>query len=204
MPEYHKDVHEPLPSFTSKESFQVGSSSFTKNLHNSLFLTYSYFSTLANALLDLLPHFIRNVFFKLFLANLGKGCVIDYKVYMRYFKRISIGNNSAINRGCEFYPSHHLKKSIIIGNNVILSPNVKFYAASQDYKAPNMPDCADDIIVEDCCYICANSLILQGVTIGRNSVIGAGSVVTRSIPPNSVAVGVPCKVIKKRVPLKEV
>ncbi|MCH9631811.1 MAG: Galactoside O-acetyltransferase [Chlamydiae bacterium] len=198
MSKQYENLSESLSNLPFKERSVKGGLFNSKYLRNNLFLTYSYFSTLANGLLDVLPHFVRNVFFKLFLGRLGKDCLIDYKVYMRYFKRISIGSNSAINRGCEFYPSHHLKKNIIIGNNVVISPNVKFFAASQDYKESNMPDIGEDIIVEDNCYICAGSILLQGVKIGQNSVVGAGSVVTRSIPPNSVAVGVPCRVIKTR------
>ena len=198
MSKYYKNSSKAISSLSIKKKSLKDSVLISKYFQGNLFLTYSYFSTIANGLLDLLPHLVRNVFFKLFLNELGKGCIIDYKVYMRYFKRIAIGNNSVINRGCEFYPSHHLNKNIIIGNNVIISPNVKFFAASQDYKRPNMPDIGEDIIVEDNCYICAGSMLLQGVKIGQNSVIGAGSVVTRNIPPNSVAVGVPCRVIKTR------
>ena len=51
--------------------------------------------------------------------------------------------------------------------------------------------------IEDGVWIGGGAIILPGVTIGRNSVIGAGSVVTRSIPANSLAVGNPCKVIKQ-------
>jgi len=53
------------------------------------------------------------------------------------------------------------------------------------------------IIVGDGCWIGGGVIILPGVTIGRGSVIGAGSVVTKSIPANSLAVGNPCKVIRK-------
>ncbi len=198
MPKQFENTNESLPIFNHQDELLKRSFFGSKLFQNNLFLAYSYFSTLVNGLLDILPHFIRNVFYRLFLGNFGKGCLIDYKVYMRYFRRISLGKKSVINRGCEFYPSHHLKKNIVIGNNVVISPNVKFFAASQNYKEPNMPDIGESIIVEDNCYICAGSILLQGVKIGCNSVIGAGSVVTRSIPPNSVAVGVPCKVIRTR------
>ena len=61
-----------------------------------------------------------------------------------------------------------------------------------------MPDIAEDILVQEHAWVCANTTILQGVTIGKYSVVGAGSVVTKDIPPYSVAVGNPAKVIKKR------
>ena len=163
-----------------------------------LFLLYSYFSTLSAVLLNWLPPFLRNLIFKSFLGQFGKNVLIDYKVYFRYFKNIEIGNNVAINRGCEFYTSFHLQKKIRLGNNVTISPHVKFFGAAHDYRKQGVPDIADDIIVEDDCWICANTIILQGVTIGRGSVIGAGSIVTKNIPPYSVAVGNPARVIKQR------
>ncbi|STX39941.1 acyltransferase [Legionella feeleii] len=166
---------------------------------NTLFLLYSYFSTLCAFLLDFLPPFIRNLIFKTCLGKFGEKTLIDYKVYMRYFRNIEIGHHVAINRGCELYTSYHLAKKIVIGNHVTISPNVTFYGAAQDYHYESMPDIAGDIIVEDNCWICANSTILPGVTIGKGSVIGAGSVVTKNIPPNSVAVGNPARVIKERV-----
>ncbi|RYE17040.1 MAG: acyltransferase, partial [Sphingobacteriales bacterium] len=54
------------------------------------------------------------------------------------------------------------------------------------------------IIIEDDCWIGTNSVVLAGVTVGRGSVIAAGSVVTKDVPPYSVVAGVPAKIIKKR------
>ena len=169
-----------------------------KKFYKDLFMLFSYGSTLAFFILDLLPHFIRNLLFRTLLGKFGKGTVIDYKVYMRHMKNIEFGSNVVINRGCQFYTSIDLGKKIVIGEGVLISPNTKFYGAAHDYKSKGMPDSAGDIIVEDKCWICADSTILQGVRIGRASVIGAGSVVTKDIPPYSVAVGNPAKVIRKR------
>ena len=166
--------------------------------YKDIFLVYSYFSTFGFVVLDLMPHIIRNILFRLLLRKMGKSVVIDYKTYMRYMKNIEIGNGVFINRGCQFYTSIDLGKKIIIGDNVRISPNAKFYGAAHDYLDSNMPDVAEDIIIEDDCWICANVIVLQGVTIGRGSVIGAGSIVTQNIPENSIAVGNPARVIKKR------
>jgi acetyltransferase-like isoleucine patch superfamily enzyme len=54
------------------------------------------------------------------------------------------------------------------------------------------------IVIEDDCWIGAKATILDGATIGRGCVVGAGAVVTRSIPPYSVAIGVPARVVKQR------
>lgn len=169
-----------------------------KKLYLDIFLIYSWGSTVLFFIVDILPHLLRNIIFKVLLGKMGKKVLIDYKVYMRYLKNIELGDNVAINRGCQFYTSVNLGKKIRIGNNVKISPNTKFYGAAHDYKLESMPDIADDIIIEDNCWICADCTILQGVRIGRGSIIGAGSVVTKDIPAYSVAVGNPAKVIKKR------
>lgn len=173
-------------------------SKYFKKLYLHLFLCFSYASTLLFILLDLFPHLIRNIVFKLLLSKMGKSVMIDYKVYMRNMGNIQIGNNVYINRGCQFYTSAHMGKKIVLGDGVTISPNVTFYGAAQDYTSKGMPDTADDIVVEEHAWICANTTVLQGVTIGRYSVIGAGSVVTKNIPPFTVAVGNPAKVIKQR------
>ena len=92
---------------------------------------------------------------------------------------------------------------ISIGNNVLIAPNVVIRAADHIYKDPKiLIRCqghqGDAITIEDDVWICSNCVITKGVTIGQGSVVAAGSVVTRSIPPYSVAGGVPAKTIRHR------
>lgn len=112
---------------------------------------------------------------------------------------LKIGNNSSIGPysyiGCSGY--------IEIGDNVMMSPRVSIYAenhlfdrADQTIKEQGVK--REFVKIEDDCWIAANTVILAGVTIGRGSVIAAGSVVTKDIPPYSVVGGVPAKVIKSR------
>ena len=112
---------------------------------------------------------------------------------------LKIGNNSNIGPyayiGCSGY--------IEIGNNVMISPRVSIYAENHIYDDPDrlLKDQGvkiEQVIIEDDCWIAANSIILAGVTIGKGSVIAAGSVVTKDIPPYSIAAGVPAKVIGTR------
>lgn len=88
---------------------------------------------------------------------------------------------------------------IEVGDNVMMAPNVvlataahpilpKLRAKTYQYNAP--------IRIGDDCWLGAGVIVLPGVTIGRGSVIGAGSVVTKDIPENVVAFGVPCRVIR--------
>ena len=93
---------------------------------------------------------------------------------------------------------------ITIGNNVKLGANCILMdtdAHSLDYKIRHRPDLdggiALPIVIEDDVLIGVNSIVLKGVTIGARSVIGAGSVVTKNIPPDCIAAGNPAKVIKR-------
>ncbi|MFW2352994.1 acyltransferase [Aliarcobacter butzleri] len=162
------------------------------------FLIYSYTLNLLFFVLDLMPHFIRYIFFKLFFKKLGKNVMIDYKTFFRYMGGIKIGNNVNINRGCEFFTSANLGTIIDIEDNVTFSPNVKLYSAGHDYKYLNLPDTSGNIVIKEYTWVGGNSVILQGVTIGEYSVVSANSVVTRDIPPYSIVAGIPATIIKKR------
>lgn len=90
-----------------------------------------------------------------------------------------------------------------IGSRVQIGQRVNLHANQHNFDDPSAPIyqqgvCCTGITIEDDCWIGSGAIILDGVTIGRGSVIGAGAVVTRDIPPASVAVGVPARVIKHR------
>lgn len=89
---------------------------------------------------------------------------------------------------------------IYVGNQVMFGPNVTIATANHPIE-PGLRMRAlqynKDVHIEDNVWIGANVVIVPGVTIGKNTVIGAGSVVTKDIPENSVAVGNPCRVIRE-------
>ncbi len=90
-----------------------------------------------------------------------------------------------------------------IGDNVRIGPHVVIYASNHIFSDPHIPIAkqgmsARGITIEDDIWIGAGAIILDGVRIGKGSVIGAGAVVTKDIPPYSIAAGVPAKIIKKR------
>ncbi|WP_419874592.1 acyltransferase [Candidatus Pristimantibacillus sp. PTI5] len=146
-----------------------------------------------------MPPFVRQVIFKVIFKGFGKNNNIDYKTYFRYPSKIKIGNNVWINRGCQFYGSYHIKEAeIILGDNIALGPNVTIFSASHDYDYLNLPDTASSVIIKNNVWIGGNSTILPGVVIEEGCIIGAGSIVTKSIPPYSIAVGSPAVVIKRR------
>ena len=85
---------------------------------------------------------------------------------------------------------------IVIGNNVKIGGNTTIMDGDyhpEDYRSGD----PKEIVIEDNVWIGYSCIILKGVHIGKNTVIGAGSVVTKDIPQNVIAAGVPCKVIKK-------
>ena len=147
-----------------------------------------------------------NILSELF-AKISNNVKIDVPFYCDYGQHISIGNNVIININCTFVDCN----KITIGNNVLIASNVQIYTATHPV---NISDRLLDnwsynnqhaffntyalpVTIEDNVWIGGGVIILPGVTIGKNSVIGAGSVVNKSIPPNSLAVGNPCKVIRK-------
>ena len=112
-----------------------------------------------------------------------------------------------IELGENFYSNHNLVildcAKVTFGDNVFVAPNCGFYTASHplDYKTRNEGlEYAKPIRVGNNVWIGGNVVVLGGVTIGNNVVIGAGSVVTKDIPDNSVAFGVPAKKIKDLQP----
>ena len=112
---------------------------------------------------------------------------------------IKIGNNVGISSACLWS-----RKKITIGNNVKIGGNcliIDTDAHSLDYKIRRSSQdgnnvASNPIVIEDDVWIGAECIILKGVTIGARTVIGAGSVVTKSIPSDSIAAGNPCRVIR--------
>ena len=114
---------------------------------------------------------------------------------------LTMGDNSNIG------PYNYIGCSgkITIGNNVMLAPRVSIYAENHVFDHPELLIRDQgvekkEVIIEDDCWLAANSIILAGVTIGQGSIVAAGSVVTENVPAYSVVAGVPAKFIKSRKP----
>lgn len=130
------------------------------------------------------------------LGKTGNQFLIEQPFICDYGYNIEIGEN--------FYSNHNLvildANKVKFGNNVFIAPNCGFYTAGHplDYETRNKGlEYAKPIEVGNNVWIGGNVVVLPGVSIGDNVVIGAGSVVTKDIPSNSVAVGNPCRVIKE-------
>lgn len=138
---------------------------------------------------------IRNFFVRKYIKSFGGGS-IGRKCHIH--KNTSIGCNSGVGRGCE------INNGVTIGDNVMMGPDVLIYTQNHCTSDPKVPMRTQGmnqimpVIIEDDVWIGARVCILPGVVIGKGSVIGACAVVSKSIPPFSVAVGNPAKVVKSR------
>ncbi|MGQ7884886.1 acyltransferase [Paenibacillus sp. WC2504] len=106
---------------------------------------------------------------------------------------MKIGQNCSIQPGVIFDYSHCWL--IKIGNNVTIAPQAYLLAHDASTKSMTNYTKLGCITIEDNVFIGARALIMPGVTIGKNSIVGAGSIVTKSTPSDSVAVGNPAKVV---------
>jgi len=91
---------------------------------------------------------------------------------------------------------------VTIGNDIRLAQNITLSGLNHNYEDVNLPIheqgvSTSPIVIEDETWIGANVVVVAGVTIGKHSIVAAGSIVTKNIPPYSVAVGNPAKVLKK-------
>lgn len=112
---------------------------------------------------------------------------------------LTIGNNVGIAQNCFI----QVRGEVIIEDNVILGPNVSIFSENHNFENPNLPvnvqgENRKGVKIESGVWIGARSVILDGVTIGKNSIVAAGSVVNKDIPPYSIVGGVPSKLIKMR------
>lgn len=129
------------------------------------------------------------------LGSLGEGVEVLAPLHVDYGCNISIGEGSFVNHGAYLMDG----APIAIGSHVFIGPNFGAYTAQHPLVAEERNrglERALPITVEDDCWIGGDVKIMPGVTVGRGSVIGAGSVVTRNVPAGVVAVGAPARVIR--------
>ncbi len=115
-------------------------------------------------------------------------------IYCKNGGKLSFGDNLSLNHNVTIDASDG--GEIIIGNNVSIGMNSVIRASNHDYvkRTGHIPG---KIVIYDNVWIAANCVVLPNVTIGSGSVIGAGSIVTKDIPENVMAVGNPCKPTKQ-------
>jgi len=139
---------------------------------------------------------IRTCYFHYLFKEMGHGSTIGGRIRIYYPENVVTGKNSTINEGCIFNASD----SIIIGDNVHISPGVIINTGYLNYNkfGEGRVHEKKPVVIKDGAWLCSGAIINPGVTIGRNSVVAAGAVVTKDIPENVLAVGIPA-VVKSKI-----
>lgn len=144
------------------------------------------------------PRFMLNryraLILRLFGAEVGRSCRLTSSMEVWMPSRLFMGNNVWIDRNVYLYNVER----ITIGNNAIVSDGAYICTASHDITKGDFPLTTAPVTIGDGAWIAARSIILPGVNIGEGAVVGAGSVVTKDVPPWTVVAGNPAKVVRVR------
>jgi len=141
---------------------------------------------------------------KYIYKKIGKvGNNVDIRPFVTIIgaKNVEIGNNVTLRPFTNIDADNDEGKRVIIGNDVLIAPNVYMTVSNHNYenvrfKILEQGYTFKDITICDGAWIGYGAIILPGVTIGKNSVVAAGAVVTKDVPDFTVVGGVPAKVIK--------
>ena len=140
------------------------------------------------------PEELRELFSKLTGKKIDENFRLFPPFYTDCGKNITIGKNVFINMCCKFQD----QGGITIGDECLIGHNVTLVTLNHDFNPELRANLyPPPINIGKKVWIGSNSTILPGVTIGDGAIIGAGSIVTKDIPPNCIAAGNPCKVIRK-------
>lgn len=139
----------------------------------------------------------RNAIMKEMMGDVGKDCYIEPPFHANWGgKHVHFGDGVYANFGLTCVDDTH----IYVGSHTLFGPNVVLATAGH----PMMPELRKHDIqynmpihIGENCWLGAGVIVVPGVTIGDNVVIGASSVVTKDIPSNSVAMGTPCRVVRQ-------
>lgn len=143
---------------------------------------------------------VRDLFARLFGKPVDPSFRVFPPFYTDFGKNITVGKNVFINACCHFQD----QGGITLGDNCLVGHNVVFATLNHGFAPEERQSMLPaPIVVGRNVWIGSNSTILQGVTIGDNSIIAAGSVVTKDVPPNAIVAGVPARFIRSISPEEE-
>jgi maltose O-acetyltransferase len=130
------------------------------------------------------------------LGQIGQNSIIEPPFYCSYGQNIYIGDHVYLNVLCTILDCNEVH----IGHHVMIGPVVQIYTAAHLLQAESRNqglEVAKPILIEDNVWLGGGAILLPGVRIGRNAVVGAGAVVPRSVPANTVVAGNPARVIRE-------
>lgn len=128
----------------------------------------------------------------LFGSKISTDVLLLNGVRILFPKNLTIGKNSYIS----YHTRIESRAPVNIGENVTVSPQV--FITTGDHSPEDLASVSAPVTIGDGVFIGARAMVLAGVTVGRHSIVGAGAVVTKDVPPYSIVGGVPAKVIRKR------
>lgn len=130
-------------------------------------------------------------------CRIGPGCDLEPHIDMGFRPRVSIGSGCQINQRTSI-------RSATIGDHVMIAPGVVLLDRQHNFDRTDIPmseQGASDrrpVIVESDVWIGQNAIVMPGLTIGHGSIVAAGAVVTRDVPPYSIVAGIPARIIGNR------
>lgn len=136
---------------------------------------------------------IKSIFSEITGKDVDSSLVLLPPFYTDFGKNIRLGKNVLIQQLCTFFD----RGGITVGNNVFIAPKVNLVTLNHDIDPENRSTTtAKPIIIHDNVWIGINSTILPGVTIGKNAIVAAGSIVTKDVEPSIIVGGNPAKFIR--------
>lgn len=138
---------------------------------------------------------LRSNLLKELLGSIGEGTIIRPRFQCDYGSNIHIGARTFVNFECVFLDCN----TITIGDDVQIAPGVHIYTATHPTEAATRIagwEYALPVVIRNGVWLGGGSIICPGVTIGENTVVGAGGVVVKSLPANVVAIGNPCRILR--------
>ncbi|MDH4139936.1 MAG: sugar O-acetyltransferase [Coriobacteriia bacterium] len=138
----------------------------------------------------------RQAILQQLLGHIGQDSIIEPPFYCTYGQNIHIGDHVYLNFSCTIIDNNEVH----IGDHVMVGPVVQIYTASHPLQAEARNqgwEVAKPVVIEDNVWLGGGAILLPGVRIGQNAVVGAGAVVPRSVPANTVVAGNPARVIRE-------
>lgn len=145
---------------------------------------------------------IRGRLCKYIFPKCGDNIDVEPMAYFFSGGALHIGSNSGIGRGA-YLSNISGGGEILIGDNVMMAPEVVILTSMHNFSDVSVPmnrqgHYLSRVVIEDDVWIGYRAMVLPGTTIGKGSIIAAGAVVTKDVPPYSIVGGVPARLLKKR------
>lgn len=147
-----------------------------------------------------LTSLLRAAYWRAQMKSVGSGSRVSHLVKIRGAPQISIGENTHVTNRCVIDG----RGGLTIGSDVLIGYESIIMTVMHRFEDPNTPirlqgSLKEPVVIGNDVWLGARVIVLPGVTIGDGAVVAAGAVVTRDVPPFSVAAGMPAKVIKSRL-----